>query len=346
MNPSTPPGDQVLFVGAGDITKWAHAFAAWGIAKGNNSEAFGHYLSPKLSSMTNLQSNKPLGSMTTMRVGGETRWYAEPANVGDLLTLVEACSFFDLPRSMIGRGSNLIVPDKGFNGLVIRLRGEYWSSIDLRTQDTLVVGAGSKLNEICKFACKKGLRGFEFLEGIPGTLGGALRMNAGAMGWEIFDLVEWVKFLMPDGSIQQIDGEELEIGYRYCREAYDGIALRAKLRSEGRAQHMEIRKVISQLSAKRRQNQPSQPSSGCVFRNPENCSAGWLIEKAGLKGEQVGGAVVSELHANFIVNQGDATSEEVIELIRRVRERVKASQGVVLEPEVNMLGQGWEYYLS
>jgi len=339
-------GDQVLFVGAGDVTKWANAFAAWQIEHGNKADAFGRYVSAQISPLTILDENRALGSMTTMRVGGPTRWYAEPANTEDLQTLVEACELFDLPRSMIGRGSNLIVPDHGYNGLVLRLRGDYWSSIDLRAEDSLVVGAGTKLNEICKFACKKGLKGFEFLEGIPGTLGGALRMNAGAMGWEIFDLVDWVKFLMPDGTIQQIAGNELEIGYRYCREAYDGIALRAKLRAEGRAQYLEIRKVISQMSDKRRKNQPSQPSSGCVFRNPESVSAGWLIEQAGLKGEKVGGASISELHANFIVNQGGATTEEIIELIRRVRARVKSSHGVLLDPEVNMLGQEWKYYLS
>ena len=181
------------------------------------------------------------------------------ANIEDLSTLVEACNFFDIQRAMIGRGSNLIVPDQGFAGLVIRLRGEFWRSIDLRTNDTIIVGAGAKLKEICKFACAKNLSGFEFLEGIPGTLGGALRMNAGAMGWEIFDLVEWVKFLMPNGEIKQISGDELEVGYRYCREAYDGIALRAKLRAEGRAQHLEIRKVIEKMSRKRRK----EPTKAC-----------------------------------------------------------------------------------
>jgi len=247
---------------------------------------------------------------------------------------------------MLGRGSNLIVPDQGFGGLVIRLRGDYWKTIDLRSEDTLIVGAGARLKEICKFACLKNLKGFEFLEGIPGTLGGALRMNAGAMGWEIFDMVEWVKFLMPDGQVRQIAGDELEVGYRYCREAYEGIALRAKLRAKGKAQHSEIRNIIDQLSKKRRKNQPQQASSGCVFRNPENHPAGWLIDQAGLKGEKVGGAGVSEIHGNFIVNHGGATSDHVIELIQRVKKRVKESQGVILEPEVNLLGESWNQYLS
>lgn len=338
--------DQIIFLGAGNLNKLAHAFSAWEQTGGSKQDAFGIFLKDRISKKSKLTQDMPLGSMTTMGVGGAAKWYAEPANIQDLSTLVEACDFFEIQRAMIGRGSNLIVPDKGFGGLVIRLINDYWRTIDLRTDDTIIVGAGAKLKEICKFACAKNLQGFEFLEGIPGTLGGALRMNAGAMGWEIFDLVEWVKFLMPNGEIKQIDGGELEVGYRYCREAYDGIALRAKLKAEGRAQHLEIRKVIKKMSRKRRKSQPTLASSGCVFRNPESHPAGWLIEQAGLKGEQIGGAAVSDIHGNFIVNQGDATTDHVVELIKRVKDRVMQTHGVILEPEVNLLGQSWKEYLS
>ena len=338
--------DQIIFLGAGDLTKWAHAYSAWEKAEGVKQDAFGLFLKKRLGEDSKLVRDMPLGSMTTMGVGGAATWYAEPANLSDLSTLVESCDLFDLQRAMIGRGSNLLIPDQGFGGLVIRLKGDFWRTIDLRNDDTIIVGAGAKLKEICKFACLKNLKGFEFLEGIPGTLGGALRMNAGAMGWEIFDLVEWVKFLMPNGEIKQIEGNELEVGYRYCREAYDGIALRAKLKAEGRAQHLEIRKLIDKMSRKRRQSQPKQASSGCVFRNPESHPAGWLIEQAGLKGEKVGGAAVSDIHGNFIINNGEATTEQVVELIQRVKERVKQTHGVILEPEVNLLGQAWNQYLS
>jgi len=338
--------DQIIFLGAGNINKWAHAFASWNVAGGKKLDAFGAYVQGRISSQTILMKDKPIGSMTTMGVGGSTKWYAEPANIEDLRVLVEGCQFFEIQRAMIGRGSNLLIPDQGFGGLVIRLRGLFWHRIDLRTEDTIIVGAGARLKEICKFACRNNLTGFEFLEGIPGTLGGALRMNAGAMGWEIFDLVEWVKFLLPDGQIKQIDGAELEVGYRYCKEAYDGIALCAKLKAEGRAQHLEIRKVIEQMSRKRRKSQPTQSSSGCVFRNPESHPAGWLIEKAGLKGEKIGDAGVSEVHGNFIVNHGQATTDHVVELIQRVKQRVEDTHGVILEPEVNLLGQSWNQYLS
>ena len=346
IGPTPPDKDQVLFVGAGDLERWAHAFASWEHAKGDKHDAFAHYLSTRLSASTPLTSDEPLASKTTIGVGGASRWYAEPAHSEDLRTIVEACNLFGIQRAMIGQGSNLIIPDEGFGGLVLRLKGPFWKEISPRTEDTLVVGAGARLKEICKFACERELKGFEFLEGIPGTLGGALRMNAGAMGWETFDLVEWVSFLLPDGTIRQIPGSDLGVGYRYCKEAYEGIALRAKLRAEGRSAHRAIRNVIDKLARKRRSTQPKESSSGCIFRNPEGVSAGLLIDQVGMKGEREGGAVVSDLHANFIVNEGGASAEEVIALIKRVRDRVKESNGHLLEPEVTLMGKSWKEYLS
>lgn len=346
VRPDEKHKDQVLFVGAGDLEKWAHAFAAWESANGEKLDAFSHYLRDKLSINTIFKGNEPLANKTTIGVGGVARWYCEPSNSEDLRTLVEACNLFNIQRAMMGRGSNLIVPDDGFGGLVIRLRGNFWKEISSRSENSLIVGAGAKLKEICTFACTNGLSGFEFLEGIPGTLGGALRMNAGAMGWETFDLVEWVSFLLPDGSIKEIPGTDLNVGYRYCREAFDGIALRAKLKSEGKSDHRDIRKAIDKLAKKRRASQPREASAGCIFRNPEEVSAGWLIEQSGLKGEREGAAVVSDQHANFILNQGGATAADVISLISRVRERIRESNGLILEPEVTLMGKSWNEYLS
>ncbi len=338
--------DQIVFVGAGDLERWAHAFAAFEKTNGNKHDAFSCFLADRLSPTTILRANIPLGSKTTMKVGGSARWYAEPAHSEDLRMLVDACELFGIPRVMMGRGSNLIVPDQGYGGLVLRLKGSFWKEISLRSDNNLIVGAGARLQEICRYACKNGLVGFEFLEGIPGTLGGALRMNAGAMGWETFDLVEWVSFLLPDGSIRKIPGTDLTVGYRYCREAYEGIALRAKLRAEGRSDHRAIRTAIDKLASKRRSTQPRESSAGCIFRNPEETPAGKLIDQLGLKGEREGSAVVSNLHANFIVNEGGATAEEVISLIKRVRERVRETRGLLLEPEVGILGKDWNEYLS
>jgi UDP-N-acetylenolpyruvoylglucosamine reductase len=346
LGPQSTDKDQILFVGAGDLEKWAHAFSAWEKSKGNKLDAFANFLRGKLSNNTILKSNEPLANKTTLGVGGCAHWYAEPAHSEDLRSLVEGCLLFNIPRAMIGRGSNLIVPDDGFGGLVIRLRGKFWKEITLRSEESLIVGAGIKLKEVCTFACKNGLKGFEFLEGIPGTLGGALRMNAGAMGWETFDLVEWVSFLLPDGSIKEIKGTDLNVGYRYCREAFDGIALRAKLKSEGKSDHRAIRTIIDKLAKQRRATQPREASAGCIFRNPEDVSAGWLIEQSGLKGERVGGAIVSDQHANFILNQGGATADEVISLIQRVRQRIRESKGLTLVPEVTLMGKSWNEYLS
>lgn len=346
QSPDPSRKDQVVFVGAGDLDRWAHAFAAYQKSNGSKHDAFSHFVTDRLSASTILRSNEPLGSKTTMKVGGSTRWYAEPAHVEDLRTLVNACELFEISRVMMGRGSNLIVPDHGYDGLVLRLKGPFWDEISLRSENNLIVGAGARLQEICRVACRNELGGFEFLEGIPGTLGGALRMNAGAMGWETFDLVDWVTFLLPDGSIRKIPGTDLTVGYRYCREAYEGIALRAKLRSEGRSEHRAIRNVIDKLARRRRAAQPREASAGCIFRNPDESPAGKLIDQSGLKGERVGSAVVSGLHANFIVNEGGASAEEVISLIKRVRERVRESKGVVLKPEVGILGKTWSEYLS
>ena len=136
------------------------------------------------------------------------------------------------------------------------------------------------------------------------------------------------------------------MGYRYCREAYDGVALRAMLKSEGKSNHREIRNAIEKLAKRRRASQPREASAGCIFRNPEDVSAGLLIEEVGMKGEREGQAVVSNLHGNFILNEGGATASEIISLIQRVRERVKESKGMILEPEVTLLGKKWEQYLS
>ncbi len=344
--PVAPEKDQILFVGAGDLERWADGFSAWEKAKGNKIDAFSFYLENKLSLKTVLRENEPLANKTTIRVGGSARWYSEPSNSEDLRSIVEASNLFNVPRAMIGRGSNLIVPDDGFGGIVIRLRGNFWKEITCRSEGSLVVGAGARLKEICTFACTNGLTGFEFLEGIPGTLGGALRMNAGAMGWETFDLVEWVSFLLPDGSIREIPGTDLNVGYRYCREAFDGIALRAKLKSDGKSNHREIRKAIEKLAKRRRASQPREASAGCIFRNPDDFSAGFLIEQDGLKGEREGGAVISDQHANFILNKGGATADEVISLIQRVRERIRESKGLILQPEVTLMGKSWNEYLS
>ncbi|MBU61702.1 MAG: UDP-N-acetylenolpyruvoylglucosamine reductase [Opitutae bacterium] len=339
-------GDQVLFLGAGDLDRYAHAFSSLQRSKGDDWLAWFDYLQTRLSKDCILRMDEPLADKTTLRVGGSSTAYAEPSCAEDLRELVDACSLFNFPFFVMGRGSNLIVPDDGFAGLALRLVGTAWKEVRLVLDDTFVVKAGTRLKEICRLACEQGLAGFEFLEGIPGTLGGALRMNAGAMGGEIFDLVETVTFLMPNGRVREIAGENLTVGYRVCAEADEGIVLRARLRATGFSSKIEVRRQIDKFSNKRWASQPRESSAGCIFRNPTDDSAGRLIDHHGLKGESLGAASISNVHANFIVNQGGATADEVISLIRRVRGKVKDSTGVELQPEVTLLGKSWEEALN
>ncbi len=338
-------GDLVLFVGAGDINECAAEFvhelqgeAAQASRWAECVQALRAVLGPE----TKLLENELLGPKTTMRVGGPARYYAEPANEADLSALLRETHLRGLPVLMFGRGSNLLVPDEGVDALVLRLAGREWQRFEARTDGRVEAGAGLRLKELCGLAAARGLRGFEFLEGIPGTLGGALRMNAGAMGGWMFDVVEAVRLALRDGTVRTLRRHELHVAYRDCRELADAVAVGAVLRpiSAG-VPTAEIQAQIASFQSRRQATQPREPSAGCAFKNPPNDSAGRLIDALGLKGERVGDAEVSPVHANFIVNRGQATAADVIALMRRVRERVRAAHGIELEPEVLLYGRDW-----
>ncbi len=338
-------GDLVLFVGAGDIDQCAAEFVR--DLQGEAAQASRwaeclQVLRGRLSPETRLLENEPLGPKTTMRVGGPARYYAEPANEADLCALLRETHRRDLPLLLLGRGSNLLVPDEGVNALVVRLADREWQRFEVRADGRVEAGAGLRLKELCGQAAARGLRGFEFLEGIPATLGGALRMNAGAMGGWMFDVVESVRLALRDGTVRTLRRHELHVAYRDCRELAGAVALGAVLRpvSAG-VPTAEIQAQIASFQARRLATQPRDPSAGCMFKNPPNDSAGRLIDALGLKGERVGDAEVSPVHANFIVNRGQATASDVIALMRRVRERVKAAHGIELEPEVLLYGRDW-----
>lgn len=338
-------GDLVLFVGAGDIDLCAAEFVRdlqGEAAQESRWIECVQALRATLTPETKLLENEPLGPKTTMRVGGAARYYAEPANEADLSALLRETHRRELPLLLLGRGSNLLVPDEGVHALVIRLAGREWQRFDARPDGRVEAGAGLRLKELCGLAAARGLRGFEFLEGIPGTLGGALRMNAGAMGGWMFDLVEAVRLALRDGTVRTLRRHELHVVYRDCRELGEAVALGALLRpvSAG-VPTAEIQAQIASFQARRAATQPRDPSAGCMFKNPPNDSAGRLIDALGLKGERVGDAEVSPVHANFIVNRGRATAADVIALMRRVRERVKAAHGIELEPEVLLYGRDW-----
>lgn len=338
------PGDVLVFVGAGDIDATARAFAARLKADEARAAAWDRFVATvlmRLGADTRLVERESLAAKTTMRVGGPARVYAEPASTEDLRLLLVGARAEFLPVHLLGRGSNIIVPDEGVDGLVIGLTHEHWHRFEPQPDGRVWVGAGLRLKNLCGLATQAGLQGFEFLEGIPGSVGGALRMNAGAMGGWIFDLVDAVQVMTLDGELRVLPKAAMHVDYRHCGELQAGIALGAWLRPAATAAAADIRRQMDVYQRKRHESQPREPSAGCIFKNPPGTSAGRLIDEAGLKGERVGGAEVSPVHANFIVNRGGATSADILELVRRVRARVKEAKGIDLEPEVLLYGREW-----
>ena len=331
------PGDLVAFVGAGDLDRRARAWLA-----ARRWDAFVMAVQPRLGPATRLRREEPLGPKTTMRVGGAARVYAEPATVADLAELRRAATAHGVELFLLGRGSNLIVPDEGVEGLVVSLAHEAWAEFAPAADGRIWAGAGLRLKNLCGLATKAGLTGFEFLEGIPGNVGGALRMNAGAMGGWMFDVVDAVQVMDRDGTVRLLPKSAMHVDYRHCAELHDAIALGAWLRPAAAAASEAVARQIDVYRRKRQESQPREPSAGCVFKNPPGQSAGRLIDESGLKGARVGDAEVSPVHANFIVNRGAATAGDVLELVRRVRARVREAKGVDLEPEVLLYGRNWK----
>ncbi len=324
---------ELLFVGAGDIDEHAREFS-FCITKLIQWQE-------SLSEQTILRLYESLAAKTTMRLGGSARFYAEPGDAQELATLLQISQREQLPRFILGRGSNLLISDEGFDGLVIALRGDFWREIKKLGDSKLRVRAGVRLKELCGFAAAHGLGGLEFLEGIPGSLGGALRMNAGAMGGWMFDVVESVTFAKPDGTLHTLAHSDFEVGYRHCAQLEDAVAVEATLRVLPANGH-DIRGTMNDFATQRKASQPREPSAGCIFRNPEGGHAGKIIDELGLKGTSVGGAAVSDMHANFIINRGNATCTDVIQLVRHIRAKVRQERGIDLEPEALLIGKRWE----
>ena len=338
-------GDLVAFVGAGDIDRrareWLGTFQA-ALALGRRWDEARAALAARVGPETRVRREEPLARKTTLQVGGAARLYAEPASVADLQALLREAKARGIPVFMLGRGSNLVVPDEGVDGLVIALAHEAWAAFEPRDDGRVWVGAGLRLKKLCGSAAARGLTGFEYLEGIPGNVGGALRMNAGAMGGWMFDVVEEVQLMTLDGEVKTLPKSALHVDYRHCAELEHAIALGALLRPAAQADAAAINARIGAYKQKRQESQPREASAGCIFKNPPGDSAGRLIDGCGLKGERVGDAEVSAVHANFIINRGHATSADVLELVRRVRARVRQVKGVDLQPEVLLYGREWK----
>ncbi|HVU23515.1 MAG TPA: UDP-N-acetylmuramate dehydrogenase [Opitutus sp.] len=341
-------GDLVAFVGAGDIDKkarqWIEVFRETAM-RAKIWDEFIAAVQPALGTETKLRREEPVGAKTTLRVGGAARIYAEPASAEDLRVLVRGAKTRGLEVYLFGRGSNLIVPDEGVDGLVVSLAHASWAAFEPREGGRVWAGAGLRLKNLCGLAAKNGLTGFEFLEGIPGSVGGALRMNAGAMGGWMFDVVEAVELMTLEGEVKTVPRAQMSVQYRCCAELERAIALGAVLRPLAQADTEAVSRQIDVYRRKRQESQPREPSAGCIFKNPPGNSAGRLIDESGLKGERVGDAEVSRVHANFIVNRGHASGADVLELVRRVRARVRQLKGVELEPEVLLYGKEWREVL-
>jgi UDP-N-acetylenolpyruvoylglucosamine reductase len=290
-----------------------------------------------LSSKTVVRENEKLARHTTLRIGGPADLYIEPSSEADLQAAVKFCAQNNLPLFVLGRGSNLLVRDGGFRGAVICLAQAFFTAIAVNGQ-SLRCGAGAKLKAVSVEAKRNAIAGLEFLEGIPGSIGGALRMNAGAMGGAIFDIVQSVRLMDLRGCITERAPAELEVKYRGCPTLRAQIALGAVLQGRPGVRE-EIERKMNEFSQKRWSTQPAAPSAGCMFKNPVAIPAGKLIDELGLKGTRVGGAIVSAEHGNFLVNDGTATARDVLGLIELIRERARTARGIELETEVEIIGE-------
>lgn len=303
----------------------------------NPRESLVEVLAAQVTPATVIRRNEPLAKRTTLRVGGPAEVYVEPASEADLAAVLKACAAAGVSVFVLGRGSNLLVRDGGIRGVVLCLAQPAFSAIEI-SGERLRCGAGAKLKQVAVEARRAGLAGVEFLEGIPGSVGGALRMNAGAMGGQTFDAVELVRVMDRTGQVRELTAAEIPAQYRSCPLLREQIALGAVFRCQA-APRAEIEARMHAFSQKRWAAQPAAPSAGCCFKNPAAIPAGRLIDELGLKGLRVGGAMVSLEHGNFIVNEGEATARDVLNLIGQLQARAQAERGIELHLEVEIVGE-------
>lgn len=322
------PGDVLVTLGAGNIHEQGSALAADLRALETLRSAMGRGIA---------RLQEPMAKHTTMRIGGPAQFWLEPETEEGFCELVRVAHAEGIPLMVVGRGSNLVVRDGGLRGAVVRLRRGIFGDFSV-AGETIRAGAGVRLKALSGAAITAGLAGFEWMEGIPGDVGGCLRMNAGAMGVEAFDQVERVRYADSEGNILEKTPAELEICYRNVPLLRTNYALSAVFRGS-LSSSSEVERRTRDYAAKRKASQPAAASAGCIFRNPEGAKAGQLVDSAGLKNLHVGAARVSERHANFIVNEGGASASDVLALLEKVRKAVLERHGVLLENEVQIIGE-------
>ena len=285
-----------------------------------------------------IKADEPMKMHTTFRIGGPAKYFVIPETKEEVKAIIECCKSVDMPYYILGNGSNLLVSDKGYDGVVIQI----FKNMNQITLDgeTITAQAGAILSSVANKALEAELTGFEFAAGIPGTLGGACVMNAGAYGGEMKDVLVNVVVLTQEGEFLTIPAEELELGYRTSVIAKkDYIVLEATIKlTKGDKEAIKAR--MDELKVQRTTKQPLEyPSAGSTFKRPVGYFAGKLIQDAGLRGFQVGGAQVSEKHCGFVINKDQATAADVAELMKQVSAIVKEQFGVELEAEVKRLGE-------
>jgi UDP-N-acetylmuramate--L-alanine ligase/UDP-N-acetylenolpyruvoylglucosamine reductase len=322
-------GDLVMSLGAGNIHEQLAILAA--------DLVIAEELKAIVGGDGDVRLYEPLSKHTTLRVGGPAQFWLEPRNENSLAELIRFCQRENLPLFIIGRGSNLLVRDGGIRGVVVHPCGGDFDKIEVIGNE-ITAGAGAKLKEVAYAGKAAGLGGLEWMEGIPGAVGGGLRMNAGAMGAQTFENVVRVRYLDANGAAHTKIREELEVNYRNFPLLENNFAISAVFRGEP-APSEEIIRKLKASQEKRRTSQPAAKSAGCIFKNPDSCPAGELVDELGLKNSRVGKARVSDVHGNFIVNDGDATAADMLELIEKIKSVARAKRGIELETEVQIVGE-------
>lgn len=321
------PGDLLLSLGAGDIHEEASKLVQDLEIARQLRETMGAGA---------VTLYEPMAHHTTLRVGGPAQFWTEPQTHGGLANVLGFCSANRLPVMIVGRGSNLLVRDGGIPGVVIHLAKGDFSAVRINDLE-IEAGAGVRLKQLVGAARQARIGGFEWMEGIPGSVGGSLRMNAGAMGAETFQQVVNVRVVNLRGEFEILTPQMMEVHYRNVPTLRDRFVVSAVFRGTP-AKFEEIEERLDVASQKRRSTQPIAASAGCIFKNPVECPAGRLVEELGLKNKMIGAARVSEIHGNFIVNEGEATARDVIRLISEIQAAAKASRRVELQTEVQIVG--------
>ena len=282
--------------------------------------------------------NEPMSAHTTFHIGGAADVLVTVRSLDELRAVLAACKESNIPFMILGNGSNLLVSDDGIEGAVIALDGDFKEIAS--DDETVTAGAGAKLSRLCTVALEHSLSGLEFAYGIPGTVGGAMFMNAGAYGGEMKDVALSVTALTADGEIVELPAEKLALGYRTSVFKTSGYIILFSKFALHTGDKTEIKARMDDVMGRRKSKQPLEyPSAGSVFKRPEGAFAGTLIEQCGLKGKTVGGAQVSEKHAGFIINIGGATCDDVMNLVKLVQDTVKSQTGYELEREIIRTGR-------